>query len=128
MSQVQKMDRTVVNYKDAPFEVYSLQGQPQNDIRWHNISWSDQDQSGFFLVQFEAGGVSIAHEHLGYEEFVILEGSITDHDGFEYRAGDCVSLKAGSKHYSTSKNGATVAVFIRGGFRTLDPSEALSGG
>lgn len=126
MSQSQKMNRTVVNYKDAAFEVYNLQGQPQNDISWYNISWSDQDQSGFFLAKFKPGGVSIAHEHLGYEEFVIFEGSLIDHDGYEYQTGDCVSLESGSRHYSTSATGATVAVFIRGGFRTLDESESLS--
>ena len=92
------VQRKVVNYKDAEFQVYSLQGKPQEDISWHDISWSDEKNSGFFLVKFEPGGVSIPHEHLGYEEFVILEGELVDHDGWVYRAGDCVSLTAGSRH------------------------------
>jgi len=114
------MERTVVNYKNADFKAYSLQGETQNDISWCNISWSDEDASGFFLAKFEPGGVSIPHEHLGCEEFVILEGELVDHDGWVYRVGDCVSLKAGSQHYSRSDTGATVAVFVRGGFKTLE--------
>lgn len=118
-----KMNRTVVNYKDAPYTTYNLQGKPQDDILWYNISWSDQDDTGFFLVEFKPGGISIPHEHLGFEEFVVLEGEITDHDGYTYRAGDCVSLPAGSRHRSTSATGAKVAVFVRGGFRTIPESE-----
>lgn len=114
------MKRTVVNYKDADFQAYGLQGKPQKDLSWHNISWSDEDGSGFFLIKFEPGGASIPHEHLGYEEFVILEGELIDHDGWVYHTGDCVSLTAGSRHYSKSDTGATIAVFIRGGFKTLD--------
>jgi len=117
------MKRTVVNYKDAAFDTYSLQGAPQKDLSWHNLSWSDEDNSGFFLISFEPGGVSIPHEHLGYEEFVILEGELIDNDGWVYRAGDCVSLPKGSRHNTRSDTGAKVAVFVRGGFRTIDESE-----
>lgn len=120
-----KVDRNVVNYKDAEFQIYSLQGKPQDDISWFNISWSDEENAGFFLAKFKPGGVSIPHEHLGYEEFVLLEGDLIDHDGYVYRAGDCVSLKKGSRHFTRSDTGATVAVFVRGGFRTLEEGETL---
>ncbi len=123
MPEARKVRRKVVNYKDAEFETYSLQGKPQADLSWHNISWSDEDDSGFFLIKFDPGGVSIPHEHLGTEEFVILEGEIMDHDGWVYRPGDCVSLAKGSRHFSSSNTGAIVAVFVRGGFTTIGADE-----
>ena len=123
MALTSKVDRTVVNIHDVEFQTYSLQGEPQKDISWYNISWSDEDNSGFFLIKFAPGGVSIPHEHLGFEEFVIIEGELVDHDGWVYRAGDCVSLTKGSQHYTRSDTGAKVAVFVRGGFRTLDEGE-----
>ncbi len=123
MATARKVDRTVVNYNDADYKVYSLQGKPQADLSWHNISWSDEDNSGFFLIKFEPGGVSIPHEHLGFEEFVVLEGELVDHDGWIYRPGDCVSLSKGSRHFTRSETGAKVAVFVRGGFKTIDASE-----
>ncbi len=67
--------------------------------------------------------MSIPHEHLGTEEFVILEGEIMDHDGWVYRPGDCVSLAKGSRHFSSSNTGAIVAVFVRGGFTTIGADE-----
>jgi hypothetical protein len=123
MPGARKVRRKVVNYKDAEFETYSLQGKPQADLSWHNISWSDEDDSGFFLIKFDPGGVSLPHEHLGTEEFVILEGEIMDHDGWVYRPGDCVSLAKGSRHFSSSNTGAIVAVFVRGGFTTIGADE-----
>ena len=123
MPGARKVRRKVVNYKDAEFETYSLQGKPQADLSWHNISWSDEDDSGFFLIKFDPGGVSLPHEHLGTEEFVILEGEIMDHDGWVYRPGDCVSLAKGSRHFSSSNTGAIVAVFVRGGFATIGADE-----
>ncbi len=123
MPGARKVRRKVVNYKEAEFETYSLQGKPQADLSWHNISWSDEDDSGFFLIKFDPGGVSLPHEHLGTEEFVILEGEIMDHDGWVYRPGDCVSLAKGSRHFSSSNTGAIVAVFVRGGFTTIGADE-----
>lgn len=121
----QHRHRTRINWRDAEFDTYSLQGQPQRDITWRNISYDEQAGCGFFLVRFAPGGVSIPHEHLAYEEFVVLEGELQDHDGTVYRAGDCVSLSPGTKHNTRSDGGATVAVFIRGGFRTLEQGEAM---
>jgi quercetin dioxygenase-like cupin family protein len=120
-----KPERTKVNWREAAFSTYSLQGKPQADLSWHNLSWDDATSSGFFLIRFAPGGVSIPHEHLAHEEFVVLEGELEDHDGTVYRAGDCVSLAPGTRHFTRSKHGAVSAVFIRGGFRTLDQGEPI---
>lgn len=125
MSAKSSKQRTKVNWREAAFETYSLQGKPQQDLSWHNLSWDDATNSGFFLIRFAPGGVSIPHEHLAYEEFVVLEGELEDHDGTVYRAGDCVSLAPGTKHFTRSEHGAVSAVFIRGGFRTLEAGEPI---
>ncbi len=113
------MERSVINVEEADWKTYSLQGRPQEDISWHNISWSDADDTGFFLLKFKPGGESIAHEHLGFEEFIVLKGELIDHDGYVYRQGDCVSLSAGSRHFTRSEQETIVGVFVRGGFRTI---------
>lgn len=120
--------RVAVNFKQAKFETYSLQGTPQNDVTWCNLSYDHATGEGFFLIRFAPNGRSIAHEHVGFEEFVVLEGEITDSDGTTFRTGDCVSQPPGSKHYSTSAKGCVTAVFIRGGFRTLGEGESLDSG
>jgi quercetin dioxygenase-like cupin family protein len=119
--------RRMVNFKSAKFETYSLQGRPQDDLSWHNLSYDKKTKQGFFLIRFKPGGQSIPHEHLGFEEFVVLKGEIKDSDGTVYRAGDCVSLAPTSRHVSASLKGAITAVFVRGGFRTLSNNEKVDG-
>jgi len=118
--------RTIVNFRTAKFEPYHLQGEVQADLSWCNLSYDEKTGAGFFLVKFEPGASSIPHEHLDFEEFVVLEGELTDSDGTVYRAGDCVSLKPGSRHVSVSKKGLISAVFVRGGFRTLSAAEKVN--
>lgn len=119
--------RRIVNFRSASFATYSLQGRPQRDLAWSNISYDERTGQGFFLIRFAPGGRSVPHEHLDYEEFVVLEGEITDSDGHVYRSGDCVSLPPGSRHCSVSEAGCIAAVFVRGGFRTLDADESVDG-
>ena len=116
--------RNVINIRDVTWEPYSVQGRVQDDCSWYNISY-DETGSGSFLFRFAPGAASIAHEHVGWEEFFILEGEIEECDGTVYRTGDLVSLKPASKHWSASKSGAVTLVFVRGGFRTLDTDEPV---
>ncbi|MEM7124245.1 MAG: cupin domain-containing protein [Pseudomonadota bacterium] len=120
MSEKLASKRHVFNIKDAPWRVYTLQGKPQKDCHWANLSYDDKSGEGCFLFRFGAGAHSIPHEHLGFEEFYVLEGEIEDNDGYVYHPGDFVSLDPGSRHSSHSDDGAIVAVFVRGGFRTLE--------
>ena len=113
------MERRVIDFRNADFLTTSVQGTPQDDISWHNFSWVEADDTGFFLVKFRPGVASIPHKHLGFEETIILESELRDRDGFAYRQGDCVSIRAGSKRHSTSHQGAIVGVFVRGGFQTI---------
>ena len=117
--------RSVVNVESAEFIPYGLQGEEQSDLSWCNISYDDKTGQGSFLIKFRPGGISISHEHVGYEEFLVLDGEVEDSDGHVYKQGDFASLRPGSKHFSVSHTGCTVAVFIRGGFRTLDDGEPV---
>jgi hypothetical protein len=55
----------------------------------------------------------------------VLDGELEDSDGTIYKQNDFISLRPGSKHCSVSHTGCTLAVFIRGGFRTLDEAEPV---
>ena len=125
MSTTLDSQRRMVNLDTAEFVPYGLQGSEQSDLTWCNISYDEAEGGGCFLVRFKPGGTSIPHEHVGYEEFLVLDGEIEDCDGAVYKKNDLVSLKPGSKHFSVSHTGCTVAVFIRGGFRTLEKGETV---
>ena len=124
--------RRVVNVETATFGTVpphgmrraACDGRPaQGGVAYCNISYDAEAGEGCYLVRFAPGTGSTPHEHIGYEEFLVLEGTLTDSDGTVYRRNDFVSLKPGSKHVSVTDEGTTLAVFIRGGFRTLDEDE-----
>ena len=59
----------------------------------------------------EPGAVTIAHDHPGVEDFLILEGELIDDDGAVFRAGDFVSYAPGTRHNSRTVTGCLIAVF-----------------
>ena len=102
--------RKVVNVNTATFQEYDMEGPAQPDITWLPISWDDDAGQGSYLMRMQAGAVTIEHEHPGFEEFLILEGTLTDSDGTVFRAGDFVSYDGGT-HNSWTDDGCLIAVF-----------------
>ena len=132
MSTSLASNRTVVNVETATFGTVAPHrmnravraGRPAcPGASYCNISYDPDAGEGCYLVRFAPGTGSTPHEHIGYEEFLVLDGTLADSDGTVYRRNDFVSLKPGSKHVSVSVDGATLAVFVRGGFRVLDANE-----
>ncbi len=57
------------------------------------------------------------------EEFLVLEGSLTDSDGTRFNAGDFVSFAPGTQHYSIAPEGCLVFVVLRAPNRYLESKE-----
>ena len=94
MSSTLDSQRHMVNLDSAEFVPYGLQGSVQSDLTWCNVSYDEAEGGGCFLIRFKPGGTSIPHEHVGYEEFLVLDGEIEDCDGAIYKKNDLVSLTA----------------------------------
>ena len=62
-------------------------------------------------MRMEPGAVTIAHDHAGMEEFLVLEGDLVDSDGTTFGPGDFVSYEAGTHHNSWTESGCLIAVF-----------------
>lgn len=111
-------DRRVANWNDAPFETFlDADGNPDGEVLQVN---GGKTGYGFHVYRMSPGTTTAAHEHLGDEEFLLIEGDLTDHDGYEYKPGDIVWLRSGTKHNSSTKNGCLLAVYLPG-------AQALSG-
>ncbi len=124
--------RSVVNVASAAFGASPPHGMASKTAApgasgraYCNISYDPQSGHGCYLLRMAPGASSAPHEHVGYEEFLVLDGELTDSDRTVYRRGDFVSLKPCSKNVSHTVSGCTLAVFIRGGFRSLKEDEAL---
>jgi len=111
--------RKIVNWKTADFTRYPTLPETADPIDWHNVRADPETGMGLSLIKFLPGSSSSLHEHTGYEEFVVLQGSLVDPDGTVYETGDVVSLPPGSIHATTSPNGCITAVVIEGPLKTL---------
>jgi anti-sigma factor ChrR (cupin superfamily) len=65
----------------------------------------------------DPGAVTVAHDHPGFEEFMVLEGELIDSDGRRLRAGDFVSYDPGTHHNSWTESGCVLVVFEWGAGR-----------
>ncbi|WP_186766520.1 cupin domain-containing protein [Puniceibacterium confluentis] len=115
--------RTIARIAGVAFEPMTIENRVCDDAWWHNISFDEETGKGSYLMMFAAGACSNPHRHLGMEEFYVLEGELVDCDGQVYAAGDFVSLRAGSQHFSTSPGGCKLIVTHHGRTRTLTQEE-----
>ena len=111
MKPVAEGERRVANLDDIEFEAFVNQDGVADGLAFQH----DRDRplgTGFHLYKMEPGYTTIPHQHNGNEEFFIVSGDLTDHDGTVYRAGDLVWLKDGTQHCSYSENGCVIVVYL----------------
>jgi anti-sigma factor ChrR (cupin superfamily) len=80
-------------------------------MSWLPVSYEDATGQETYLMRMEPGAVTIAQDHPGMEEFLILEGDLVDSDDTVFCPGDFVSYEAGTHHNSWTETGCLIAVF-----------------
>lgn len=114
--------RRVANIYESEFATFVSDGNTSAGESYLSLDSTQEAGLGFHIYRMEPGASSTPHEHTADEHFLVLDGDITDNDGYQYRAGDLVLLKKGTEHFSTTTNGCTLAVFIETRERSLEPS------
>ena len=110
MKSIDPEDRRVANFTTDTFQPFlDAEGNPDGEALQVN---GGRTGYGFHIYRMAPGTTTTAHEHIGDEEFVLLDGDLTDHDGYEYKPGDIVWLRSGTKHNSSTRNGCTLVVYL----------------
>ena len=112
MDPIAPDDRKVANLGTGEFRPFlTPDGKPDGEVLQVN---GGRRGYGFHVYRMAPGATTEDHTHIGDEEFFLIEGDLTDHDGFEYKPGDLVCLASGTRHNSTTRNGCTLVVYLRG--------------
>ena len=112
--------RQITDISNLKFEPFDNYGVVVPGMSWHKISYNkDAGGQGTYVLKMDPGTESLSHEHTGFEEFLMLEGELTDPDGQTFKKGDFVTFEPGSCHSSFTKNGCLVLVFMRGINKTI---------
>ena len=107
--------RKITNLYNVSFEPFDNYGSPVKGMSWHRISYNKENGGqGSYLLKMDPGAKSLSHMHKGYEEFLMLEGELTDPDGKVFKKGDFVTFEPESTHSSHTKDGCLILVFMRG--------------
>jgi anti-sigma factor ChrR (cupin superfamily) len=114
VEKIAAKDRVVRNIHDAEFRPYiDEDGRTLPGQTYLQLDDTFPPGVGFTIYKMEPGSQTQPHEHTCHEQFLMIEGDLTDNDGYTYAPGDFVLLKQGTQHFSTTRNGATLAVFFR---------------
>ncbi len=114
MEKIEAHERLVHNIKSASFmPYYDADGRQVPGQSYVQLDDTFPKGAGFTLYRMDPGSSSQPHEHTCHEQFYVIEGEIMDNDGYTYKTGDFVLLKTGTQHFSTTKTGATLVVFVR---------------
>ena len=106
-------DRRVANLKTGAFEPFiAKDGSPDGEVL--QVNPNNPRGYGFHIYRMAPGDVTVPHRHAGDEEFFLIDGDLTDHDGYEYGPGDLVWLRDGTEHNSFTKNGCVLVVYLPG--------------
>ena len=109
MKPIAPEDRRVANIHTADYATFDTTENPADYLQ---LNPSREPCTGFHIYRMAPGTRSTAHEHTGDEEFLVLDGELTDHDGTVYRTGDLVWLREGTRHWSHTEGGCLLAVYI----------------
>jgi anti-sigma factor ChrR (cupin superfamily) len=124
MKPLDPLLRNIIKTDKGSFKPYDRYGTIVPGMFWLPLSGELLNgEYECFMLRMEPTAVSKPHEHMGHEEFLILEGSLIDNDDTEYLPGDFVSLLPGSKHSSRSPEGCLLLVILRGNNRALEEHE-----
>lgn len=112
--------RAIVETGSENFRPYDRYGVELPGMSWLPLSLNAEENLDLFLLRFDAGAQSYPHEHTAAEQFLMMEGTLTDCDGHVFKAGDFVRFEAGSEHHSVSADGCLILVILR------DPNRPLT--
>ena len=112
---IQSVLRSLIRTPDEKFQTYNRYGKTLPGVEWLPLSGGAEADKEVYLIRFGPGSRSHPHIHQGSEEFLVLDGELTDHDGMVFRSGDFVRFEPSSEHWSFSENGCTLLVILSGG-------------
>ena len=105
--------RKITNSLNVKFEPFDNYGVPIAGMSWHKISYNEKTGQGSYILKMEPGAKSLPHKHINYEEFLMLDGELIDHDDKIFKKGDFITFEPGSSHSSYTKAGCLLLVFQR---------------
>ena len=105
--------RKITNPFNVKFEPFDNYGSVVPGMNWHKITYNKETGQGTYILKMDPETKSLPHQHINYEEFIMLDGELVDLDNKIFKKGDIVSFEPDSSHSSYTKNGCLILVFMK---------------
>ncbi|MFT5259788.1 MAG: putative cupin superfamily protein [Saprospiraceae bacterium] len=112
MKKLEPNQRKIANIYETPFRPWDLESNVSIGESILQLNATKPDGIGFHIYKMAPGTTTIPHRHTGDEEYLLIEGDLTENDGTALKPGDVVWFKSGTEHCSSTVNGCTLAVYI----------------
>lgn len=99
---------------------------PCPGVQWKKLRFDSTTGESAVLLRFEPGAAYDAHRHPAGEQYLVLEGSLTDH-GQTWGQGSYVCHAPGSVHRPSSPTGCLLFVTLGGPIEVLGPAAGGAG-
>ena len=87
--------RKITDPSNVKFEPFDNYGSAVPGMSWHKITYNKETGQGTYILKMDSGAKSIPHEHINYEEFLILDGELIDPDNKVLKKGNFVTFDPG---------------------------------
>ena len=72
--------RKITNLKKLKFKPFNNYGSNIPGMNWCKITYNEETGQGTYVLKVEPGAKSPHHRHINFEEFLMLNGELTDSD------------------------------------------------
>lgn len=112
--------RRLMTDDEQSFVPFMRYGTPIEGMSWCPLSIGDDSDLEIYLLKIAADAQTYPHEHVGAEQFMVLEGSLIDCDGTRIGQGTFARFEPGSRHHSTTDEDCLLLVIMRTANRPLE--------
>ena len=92
--------RKITNPFNVKFEPFDNYGSVIPGMNWHKITYNKETGQGTYILKMDPETKSLPHQHINYEEFIMLDGELIDLDNKIFKKGDIVTFEPDSNHSS----------------------------
>ncbi len=97
--------RRIFATRTLEMKPYDLDGPLQPEMSYARLSYDARSERGSYLMRMAPGAATIPHEHVGREEFLIIEDEAIEDDGTVLKPGDWVVYEPGGYHGTRTVTG-----------------------
>ena len=77
--------RKITNIYGVDFLPFDRYGPVVPKMSWYKISFDEKTNFGSFILNMDPGARTTQNTHIGYEEFLVIEGELIDVDNMVFK-------------------------------------------